>query len=44
VSNSSVKWNFQKYLINEQGVLEEVINPWVSPDNDNISEWIEGKK
>lgn len=44
VSNSSVKWNFQKYLINEQGVLEDVINPWVTPESDSIAKWIEGKK
>lgn len=42
-SSSSVKWNFQKYLINEQGDLDDVINPWVSPDTTKISKWIEGK-
>jgi len=40
--DSSVKWNFQKYLINEEGKLEQVINPWVKPDNKKIVRWIEG--
>ncbi len=40
-SNSSVKWNFQKYLINREGELEHVINPWVEPDNKKIIKWIE---
>ncbi len=39
--NSSVKWNFQKYLINENGELEHVINPWVKPDNKKIINWVE---
>ena len=40
-SNSSVKWNFQKYLINEEGKIDHVINPWVEPDNKKIVKWIE---
>ena len=40
-SNSSVKWNFQKYLISKTGELEYVINPWVNPDNNKIIKWIE---
>jgi len=40
-SNSSVKWNFQKYLIGEDGKIEEVINPWVKPDSKKIIKWIE---
>lgn len=39
--NSSVKWNFQKYLINEEGLLEMVVKPMTKPDNDKIIEWIE---
>ncbi len=42
-SNSSVKWNFQKYLIDENGILVDVVNPWVSPDTTKIIKWIEGK-
>lgn len=40
VSDSSVKWNFQKYLINENGKIDYVINPWVKPDNKKIINWI----
>jgi len=39
-TNSSVKWNFQKYLISRTGELEHVINPWVEPDNKKIIKWI----
>jgi len=42
-SNSTVKWNFQKYLINEEGVLVDVVNPWVRPDTAKVVKWIEGK-
>ncbi|MDP2724462.1 MAG: glutathione peroxidase [Bacteroidales bacterium] len=42
-SNSSVKWNFQKYLVDENGQLVEVLNPWISPDKKKIAKWIEGK-
>jgi len=41
VISSKVKWNFQKYLINEQGQLEYVINPQVKPDDEKIVAWIE---
>jgi len=40
--DSSVKWNFQKYLISKYGKLEHVINPWVKPDNKKIVNWIKG--
>jgi glutathione peroxidase len=40
-TNSSVKWNFQKYLISPEGKLEHVVNPWVSPGNKKIVKWIE---
>ena len=40
-TNSSVKWNFQKYLISREGELEYIINPWVNPDNNRILKWIE---
>lgn len=40
-SNSSVKWNFQKYLIGEDGTIEDVMNPWVEPDSKKIIKWIE---
>lgn len=40
VEDSKVKWNFQKYLINENGVLEKVIDPRVLPTDTSIVEWI----
>jgi len=40
ISDSSVKWNFQKYLINKKGKIDHVINPWVKPDNKKIINWI----
>ena len=43
VQNSSVKWNFQKYLLNENGELEKVISPKTQPDDRSITAWIEGK-
>jgi glutathione peroxidase len=39
--DSSVKWNFQKYLISEDGTLQKVINPKTSPDDPEIISWIE---
>ena len=41
VMNSSVKWNFQKYLIDENGFLFNVISPWKKPNCRNIINWIE---
>ena len=40
VSSSSVSWNFQKYLINEEGVLEKVISPRTKPQDPQIVDWI----
>lgn len=41
--DSDVKWNFQKYLINEEGVLEKVIDPKTLPTNPEIIAWITRK-
>lgn len=41
-SDNEVQWNFQKYLINEKGELEEVIHPRVKPDNEKVVGWIKG--
>jgi glutathione peroxidase len=40
LQDSSVEWNFQKYLINEKGQLEKVIKPQVSPTDPEIVNWI----
>lgn len=42
VVDSSVKWNFQKYLIDENGVLVDVIAPRTQPDDIKILTWIKG--
>jgi len=41
-SDSDVEWNFQKYLINENGQLEKVIGPRINPTDKEITNWIEG--
>lgn len=43
VKDTSVKWNFQKFLLNENGELEKVISPNTQPDDRRITAWIEGK-
>ena len=40
VMDSKVTWNFQKYLINQDGLVEKVISPRTSPVDPEIIEWI----
>lgn len=40
VKNTSVRWNFQKYLINEKGELVDYVNPWRSPKCRKIIKWL----
>ena len=40
VMDSEVGWNFQKYLIDEQGRLVGMVEPKVKPDDDKIVNWI----
>lgn len=40
VEDSEVKWNFQKYLLNEEGKLEKVIGPRTLPNDPEIIKWI----
>ena len=40
VKSSSVTWNFQKYLIDEEGKLVDVISPRTQPDDPKIVDWI----
>ena len=40
VKDTSVSWNFQKYLIDENGVLIDVISPRTQPDDSSILNWI----
>jgi glutathione peroxidase len=43
LEDNQVAWNFQKYLINEQGELEMVISPRTLPNDPQIIEWITKK-
>lgn len=43
LQDSEVAWNFQKYLINEQGELEMVIKPNTLPTDASVVNWIETK-
>jgi glutathione peroxidase len=38
--DSRVTWNFQKYLVNEQGRVEKIISPRTRPDSEEIVSWI----
>ncbi len=39
--DSKVKWNFQKYMINEEGKLVDSANPRTNPLSKKIVSWIE---
>ena len=43
LQDSQVEWNFQKYLINEEGELLKVLSPRVLPTDSEIVDWIIGK-
>ncbi len=43
VMDSEVKWNFQKYLIDENGKLVDVVYSKEKPNSDKISSWISSK-
>ena len=40
LQDNDVEWNFQKYLINENGELEQVVSPRTSPTDSSIINWI----
>jgi len=42
VEDSDVEWNFQKYLLNENGELEKVIAPRTKPLDEEIVNWVKG--
>lgn len=43
VMDSEVKWNFQKFLIDENGRLVDVLQPREKPNSEKVIKWIEGK-
>ena len=44
VMDSKVKWNFQKYLVDENGVLISTLPSSENPLSETITNWIEGKQ
>ena len=42
-SDNKVQWNFQKYLLDEDGFLVDVITPRIAPDDEKIINWIKGQ-
>ena len=40
VENSKVSWNFQKYMIDENGQLVGHFSPKTKPDNEELVSWI----
>ena len=43
VMDSEVKWNFQKYLIDENGKLVQVLDPKENPTSDKVMTWLSSK-
>ena len=43
VMDSEVKWNFQKYLIDENGNLKEVLYSKEKPRSENVLTWLSAK-
>jgi len=41
-SDSEVEWNFQKYLLNDDGSIHSVVGPRTTPDDAAITDWING--
>jgi glutathione peroxidase len=43
VMDAPIKWNFQKFMIDENGKLVDTAPPKELPNSDRIIKWIEGK-
>ena len=41
LKSSTVSWNFQKYLIGQDGKLEKIITPRTSPMSEEVIDWVE---
>lgn len=44
VNGEPIEWNFQKFLIDENGVVVRSVSPKQSVLSDEITAWVEGKK
>lgn len=40
LEDNTVQWNFQKYLINEQGHLDKIVSSQIVPIDESIINWI----
>ena len=40
VMNYTVKWNFQKFLVDEQGVIVDCLSPKTKPNTEKVIEWL----
>lgn len=43
IMDSKIKWNFQKYLIDENGTLVDVLYSKEKPNNEKVISWLENK-
>ena len=43
VMDAEVRWNFQKFLINPDGSLADVLMPRERADSEKVIQWIEGR-
>lgn len=44
VNGSPIEWNFQKFLIDENGVVVRSVSPKQSVLSDEVTAWVEGRK
>jgi len=42
VLDANIQWNFQKFMIDEQGNLVDFLAPKEQPDSEKLIKWIEG--
>lgn len=42
IDDFDIEWNFQKFLVNENGTIDKVISPRILPNAPEIVDWIKG--
>jgi glutathione peroxidase len=40
LKSSTVSWNFQKYLIGQDGKLKKIITPRTAPMSEEVIDWV----